>query len=207
MASEKKTWYFIRECPLKEQCSSAAWKRAKVYSDTMDGAIEKCARHLKVSSSHVISEDDAFNMATLALVESYTAAADEEEEEQQVAKRQRRSEQPRQVQALGHRDQQLVERAVEAAIDRVAASASSGSGMGGHLVVARTLSMDMRGKKVQLRVTELQAAIDCASRALRAVKEAHRITLAASRSFATEAEALGEAVANLEAVLQTAMGE
>lgn len=203
-----KTWYFIRECPLQEQCSAAAWKRARVYSDTTDGAIEKCARHLKVSSSHALSAEDAHNIANLAMVESYSAAAEEEEEEQQqTAKRQKKSERPRQVQALGHRDQQLVERAVEVAIDRVAAASSSGSGMGGQLVVARSLSMDMRGMKIQLRMTELQAAIDCASRALRAVKEAHRITLAASRSFATEAEALGEAVANLESVLQTAMGE
>ena len=108
---------------------------------------------------------------------------------------------------LAHRDKQLVERAVEVAIDRAAAAASSNTVVGGQFLVARSVPRDMRSRKIPVRTAELQAAIDCAGRALRAVKEAHRISLAASRSFASEAEALGEAVANLESVLHAAMGE
>ena len=55
----ERSWFFVKECPLKECCSTQAWKRAACWADSYDGAIERCARHLRVSSSNALSDEEA----------------------------------------------------------------------------------------------------------------------------------------------------
>lgn len=213
--AEMKTWYFIRVCPLQDERSAAAWKRAQVYADTEDGVVEACTRHLEKSSNHQLEWHDAFEIASGAQIESYTEPKDDEEPKNPKRQKQR-EETAQQRQKRDDRDQALVERAVTVALDRVAASSSGASSSGvmvplgpsrPKIIGAPAVPIEVRAGTIPVRATELQAAIDSAGRALRAVKEAHRISLAASRSFACEAEAMGQAVANLESILEAAMGE
>ena len=64
--------YYIRECPLKDDCSDQSWKRNKPWSfDSDEGAIDMLKMHLMNSSLRQLDEADAQRLAEEAPVESY----------------------------------------------------------------------------------------------------------------------------------------
>ena len=70
--SGDRTVHFIHECPLKECCSEASWKRNKPWScDTPDGALEMLKKHLMNSSLHALDEGEAEALLATVEVDSY----------------------------------------------------------------------------------------------------------------------------------------
>ena len=70
--SGDRTVHFIHECPLKECCSEASWKRNKPWScDTPDGALEMLKKHLMNSSLHALDEGEAEALLATVEVHSY----------------------------------------------------------------------------------------------------------------------------------------
>ena len=64
-------WYYIKECPFRDDCSKGSWDRAKVRSKDPNQVIKLCISHLRNSGHHNMPKDDARD-----LVDSMTGDED-----------------------------------------------------------------------------------------------------------------------------------
>ena len=48
--------YWCTKCPLEEECSQSAWKRAQVWGYTREEAVKRCVDHLTKSGLHRYDE-------------------------------------------------------------------------------------------------------------------------------------------------------
>ena len=56
-------FFFFEECPLKEECSGAAWKRCACWGWTEAEAKQRLVEHLVRSDKHSLSKEDAAGWA------------------------------------------------------------------------------------------------------------------------------------------------
>jgi hypothetical protein len=62
-------YYYVVQCPLVHQCTTAAFKRSQCWDYTEDGARQRLIRHLEVSELHRCNAKDARILADDAEIE------------------------------------------------------------------------------------------------------------------------------------------
>lgn len=86
MAESRLVYYYARECPDKERCSRAAWKKAKVWGNTEAECAESLRKHLTRSSLHNdLTPVDIERLVFTAAFDVGGARDDDEEEEEPPA--------------------------------------------------------------------------------------------------------------------------
>lgn len=171
-AMAARRFVFVKECPLKEDCSAQAWKKASAWGWDETEARDALVRHLRFSGKHSLSELDAEVAADNAIYEEA-----QHKEEAPPRKKQRLPSPPG---PPGYtRDQAFSSTAVMAATHGGGGFAGGGGkGSGG----------------VYVRADILDALVDSCSRAAASARSAQRLCAAAAQSFADEAGVM-EAVA------------
>jgi hypothetical protein len=81
-------WYYIKECPFRDDCSKGSWDRAKVRSKDPDKVIKLCIAHLRNSGHHNMPKDDAVDLVDsmagnddIEFMQTHECTTEEEEEE------------------------------------------------------------------------------------------------------------------------------
>ena len=79
--TRKRTVFYIVDCPEKESCSAASWKRNRPWSfDDPQRAVLNLKRHLMESSLHGLSDEEADMAAQTAHIGKYTHVPDDDNE-------------------------------------------------------------------------------------------------------------------------------
>lgn len=192
-AMVRKTWFFIKNCPLAERCSAQSRKKANLWGSTEDEARDALKVHLMRSGCHQLDDEVAHRFAEQAEVESYSDDEDAPPGEgEPPQKRARRATQPVDVAAV---------------VQETLRQVSSQSMRPAPPAFAPPLHLASRPSSssgsTTIRIGQLQQAIDAVTRAGSAAKQAQRISAAAARAFGDEAAALDEAKEALESILQS----
>lgn len=187
-------WFFVEKCPLEEQCSQQAWKRASVWGPTVEICHQKLERHLRMSGIHLLSREDAESMVAVAEVKFFEGEYEPDGDARPPRKKPRHA--PRGGASEPSRDERLIRRTIETVMGQSASQVAASS--------SALAPRAPPGGTITLRVTELQTAIDCTSRALHAAQQAHRLCVGAARAFSDEASALQGAHDNLRSILSAA---
>ena len=167
MVKVRTRYFYYTDCPLKEECSKAAWERAKKCVATEpQKARDLLVDHLQKSGkhwSHKFSDDDAVALAEAESLQFHDTDVEEEEEETAT---------PRPSSIDGKRRR--------LALQDTGVTASS--------------STSMTVGDADTLVTKAIVAIE---RAAEAARHAERLSLSAAAAFHTEARTLEEALATM----------
>ena len=188
-----KRWFYIKACPLIEQCTSQSRKKANLWGETKQDALQALVTHLVRSAHHTIERSEAASLAELAEVSEYEEEVPSEDEGSVVTERERT---PRRengnVRGKGKSQTQLIKETVAETV-RVMAGTNPPIGAKSASSTS-TLALHAQGPSfgVEIRSGMLQTAIDAIGRACHAAKQVQRISSAAARAFQDEVVALQE---------------
>ena len=200
------SFYFATKCPLEEECSFQAWKRAECWDYTEEKCRDRVVNHLTKSSLHLMDSLDATILAASVDMEVNDF---EEEPNQHMSKRLRllppngpptanEATDVASVVADAIKSTLMVVKE-ELAADRAAANASNS-----HLQFAppKALAQPDTGDLFCVNGTTLQTACEALDRSHVAAVHARRLCRAAANVFETEAQSILEAKAMIMEVLR-----
>ena len=171
-------FFYISQCPLHEECSEAAWKRASIWAWSEEQARERLREHLRKSGRHSSAKAEDIDV----LCELVEVVKEEWAEPQ--AKRAR----PAAARAPPALD-------TEAIAVRVAEKAMSSAPLA---IPMSTAKDDM----VLVPKAQLAAAVDALTRAQMAARSAQRLAEGASQTFSAEASVFHEVKTTLSSFIR-----
>jgi len=220
-----KVYYYIKECPLPEDCSAQAFKRAGIWDHTDADCRTRLVNHLMNSSKHNLDRQYAMELAEVAEVLQC-----EMDDDEPAAKKARHHVDDRDETTMsrpsfaGPRPPSIRPPSSQALIAEVAAAAAAAAtaaaaaatqipitvnsgGSGGSssrdsiVKTTRNAMLDARGDIVCLNAETARLAIDALERASVAVRHAQRLCTAAASAFSTEAVVIDEAKTIMKSLL------
>lgn len=171
-SSEPEVFYFVSECPLGEGCTSASWKKARVWGWTPEECKAKLRRHLMMSGNHKVDEVGAELMAEAVTLDTMDWKPEEKGGNSSAASA----------------SQHLAKRARQEPPDAAFA------------IGARVPEASRCGPVSSGSADKIDTALDSITRGFNAARHAQKLSAAAAEAFASEAEVLLEAKSALEAI-------
>ena len=186
---EGRIFYYYRTCPCSGDCSNQSWKKADVWGWTPDDAKAKLVKHLRTSSLHDLSEEDAW----LHVDEAELEVGDGE----QYKKKQHEKKEWKHAQAKGKTEppggrgqKRPMQPSYPPPETELPLAIRGGASMYG--------SEQQDG--IYVSKAKLQMVIDSLSRAASSAKQSQKLAAAAADAFGAELNVLSETKASFEAM-------
>ena len=203
-ASEEgaRRYYYVKECPLRDECSAAAWKKAAVWGYEAVVCRFQLQEHLQKSGKHRLTEAQATELALSANLE------EGEYKEEPARKKQKVEEatapKPNPDQTGFPPPPPPVPAGIVAAIAGEAAGSTAAVAAASPRTPPMTggglFSASSGSRGIFVRKDILDALIDSCGRAAAAARSAQRLSAAAAQSFGDEASIMESVQVRLKTV-------
>ena len=205
-------WFYAPQCPVEDECTHKAFKRAKCAGPSEEAVREKVKKHLMRSNNHKMDPDDAAACARTATIKKEEWSAEEiaQWKAPQKGKRQK----------THHGDEPKGNtRLTPEHVKEVVANAIAALRQGDHDADDNSLDGDseevrivhpnnmlahrpqLPEGRVTMRYTQLKGVLDCLSRAENGCRGAQKVLQQAAHAFADEAKNIASAADDIRRLI------